>query len=387
MKNIEKKILFNKYFIEKKDLVEFKKCLDAKKISSNNFYQKKCQNFIRKEFGFKRNFITHSCTSALEASALIMGIKKGDEVIVPSYSFVTTASVFANFGAKIQFLDNELKTLNITFENIKKKVTKKTKAIVVMHYAGVSKDISKIKKLCKKKKIYLVEDAAQCIGSKYKNKYLGSYGDFSTFSFHETKNISCGEGGLLVINNKNLYEKSKIVCLKGTNRMNFEENKTNFYTWIGKGFSALASDITCSILYNQLKKYKKKNKIRKNLWLKYHTIISKFKSKNLFITPDKNLFKYSNYHLFYLLFYSKLKRDSFIKFMEKKNIRCVFHYLPLHKSPASKKYAINYRENLKNSEFTSSNIVRLPLHNHLTQIEQNRILKYLSIFIKKNENS
>ena len=376
-------ILFNKYKIKNNEISDFYKCIKSNKISANNIYQKKCQKIISKFFKFKNNFITHSCTSALEAAALIIDIKKGDEVIIPSFNFVTSAAVFANLGAKINFVDSNIKTFGASIESIRKKITPKTKAIVVMHYASIGSEIEEIKKLCNKNKIYLIEDAAQCIGSQYKNKFLGGYGDLSTFSFHETKNISCGEGGLLVINNKKLLEKAKVVCLKGTNRINYEEKKLNYYSWIDKGFSALASDITCSILYGQLPLYKKKNDFRKKIWLKYHNQISNLKHQNLFDIPSLKLFKNSNYHIFYLLFKLNSERDKFINFMNSKNIKCIFHYLPLHKSLAGKKFALNFSENLKNAEKISNTIVRLPLHNHLKISEQNKILKYIKFFVNK----
>lgn len=374
-------ILFNKYYIKNNQLKELYKSLNSKKISANNIYQFKSQELIKNYFGFKKIFITQSCTSALEAAALILDVKYGDEIIVPSFNFVTSAAVFANFGAKIRFVDCNSQTLCASLSSIKKNITKKTKAIIIMHYAGVGSEINQIKKLCKQKNIYLIEDAAQCIGSKYGNKFLGSFGDLSTFSFHETKNISCGEGGMLVVNNQKLLEKAKIVCLKGTNRINFEEKKLNYYTWIDKGFSALASDITCSILIGQLKIYKKINSIRKKLWMNYYNSITKLNYKSFFNLPQKKIFRNSNFHIFYLVFKSKTKRNNFISFMEKNNIRCVFHYLPLHKSPAGKKYAINYNEKLINSEKISECIVRLPLHNHLTKNEQTRVMVNIKKFL------
>ena len=377
-------ILFNKYHIKNNELSNFYKSIQNKKISANNIYQKKCQKLISKFFKFNDNFITHSCTSALEAAALIIDIKKGDEVIIPSFNFVTSASTFANLGAKINFIDSNTKTYGASYDSIKKKITPKTKAVVIMHYAGVGSEIEEIQKICRKNKIYLIEDAAQCIGSKYKNKFLGGFGDLAAFSFHETKNISCGEGGLLVVNNKQLLERAKIVCLKGTNRINFEEKKLNYYTWIDKGFSALASDITCSILFDQLLLHKKKNNFRKKIWLNYYNKISNLKHKNFFMVPDLKLFKNSNYHIFYLIFKLNDMREKFISFMKSKNIKCVFHYLPLHKSPAGKKFALNFSENLNNAEKISDMIVRLPLHNHLNISEQNTIIKYIRLFITKN---
>jgi dTDP-4-amino-4,6-dideoxygalactose transaminase len=383
---IKKKIIkFNKYIFEKKDLRFFDQCVKTSNISSNHLYQEKCQKLVDKLFNFKNSYITNSCTSALEAAALALDIKVNDEVLIPSYTFVTCASIFANFGANIKFLDCNPDTLTVDLSIIKKSVTKKTKALIVMHYSGVALEIDKIKAFCKKKNIFLIEDAAQCIGAKYKNKYLGSFGDMATFSFHETKNISCGEGGLLVLNNKKLLKKAKIVCLKGTNRAAFEENKTKYYTWVGKGFSALASDLTCSILYSQLIQYKEKNNLRKKLWNNYYNFFSSYKKNNIFKYPNKKNFKESNYHIFFIIYKSKKIRDEYIKFMKQKGISCVFHYLPLHKSPGGSKFTPQKNEEkfiVTNN--VSNRIVRLPLHNHLSFKEQSKIINKSKYFLESH---
>jgi dTDP-4-amino-4,6-dideoxygalactose transaminase len=357
---MKKKVPFNKAIYSKNILSGLKKILYGEIIqtAAGFKYFKKCNLILEKKFKLKKCYITNSCTAALEATAIAIDIKPGDEVILPSFTFVSTANAFVLRGAKLVYVDINENNLNINEVNIKKKITKKTKAIIVVHYAGISCDIKKISKLAKKKNIYLIEDAAQAYLSRYDNKYLGTFGDVGCFSFHETKNISSCEGGAIFVNNKKLVKKFSIIVNKGTNRENFERGSVNYYSWKGIGSSYLPHEVTSFILYNQLKIAKKITNDRKKKWINYLNKLSFLKA--LAILPDKKNFKSSNYHMFPIIFKSREIRDYFLKKMLSLNIQSTFHYIPLHTSSFSKKIC-NKKFNLPVTEKIYERLLRLPL--------------------------
>jgi dTDP-4-amino-4,6-dideoxygalactose transaminase len=334
------------------------------------------KKILGKEFGFKKTYLTNSCTSALEICALAVGLNQFDEVLLPSFSFITTASSFARTGCKLKYLDIEKKTLMPSFDNIKKNITKKTKIIVILHYQGYSVDyLDKLQKLCKKKKIFLVEDAAQAFGSYYKNKALGSFGDFACFSFHETKNIHAGTGGLLVVNNKKFINKINCIFDKGTNRHLMQSKKVKYYTWVDIGSSFLMTEFNASYLLPQIKNYKKIFLKRSYLYFKYVNNLKSLNEKNIILT---NCYKYKyNFHAFVIILKNN-SRDLFLKYLKKNKINAVISYMPLHKSKFGKKFLPN-KKKLINSDLYIKKIVRLPLHNELTLDEVN----YISAKIKK----
>ena len=321
-------------------------------------YFKKCNRLIEKKLNVKKCYITNSCTAALEAAAILINLKKGDEVIVPSYTFVSTANAILLRGATPVYVDVKQKDLNINEDLISRSITKRTKAIIVVHYAGFACDMLKIKKIAKKNNIFLIEDAAQSFLSKYKSKYLGTIGDIGCISFHETKNITSAEGGAILINNKKLIKKCSIILHKGTDRENYERLGKKYYSWQGLGSSFMPSDITCLILYHQLKNSKKITSKRKKIWMMYYKKLFFLKEISQF--QNFKSFKQSNGHMFYLIFKNKIIRNFFLKELNLNGIQSTFHYIPLHITRFGKKYG-KKKFNLKVTESIYNRIIRLPL--------------------------
>jgi len=356
------------------------------KILTDGYYQKKTEALIKKLIKSKFVSLTQSCTAALEISSILINLKKGDEVIMPSYGFVSVANSVVLRNAKPVFAEIDPKTLNISYDDIKRKITKKTKAIYVIHYAGHSCEIEKIANLAKKKRIYLIEDAAHSFLAKHKNKFLGTIGDIGVFSFHETKNLVGGQAGCISINNVSLIERTNTILDKGTDRKKFLNNfkkkiissqKKGFYSWVDIGSEYRASELTSALLYSQVKKVKKIQKKREKFWNKYKDYINKFKSDMFYvIKPIKNCI--SAYHLFVLVFKSLKKSNEFKKVMEKNGIAATFHYVPLHKSKMGKRFC-NYK--LPVTERIYNRVVRLPLFSDITDKEFNKILYSLKKFL------
>ena len=321
-------------------------------------YSKKCNQFIEKKLNVKKCYITNSCTAALEVAAIAINLKKGDEVILPSYTFVSTANAVVLRGATPVYVDIKNEDLNINEDLISRSITKKTKAIIVVHYAGFSCNMVKIKNIAKKNNIFLIEDAAQSFLSKYKNKYLGTIGDIGCISFHETKNITSAEGGAILINNKKLIKKCSIILHKGTDRENYDRLGKKFYSWRGIGSSYMPSDITCLILYYQLKNSTKITLRRKKIWMAYYKKLLFLRKISQF--QNIKFFNQSNGHIFYLIFKNKSIRDFFLKELNANGIQSTFHYIPLHITPFGKKHGKN-KFNLKVTESIYNRIIRLPL--------------------------
>jgi len=327
---------------------------------------------LKKKFNFDNVFLTNSCTSALEICALSIQLKSTDEVLVPSFTFVTTASSFARTGCVLKFYDIQKNTLMPNLLDVKKCITKKTKAIVVVHYQGYSiESLDKLKQICKKKKIFLIEDAAQAFGSYFKNKPLGSFGDFSCFSFHETKNIHSGTGGMLVVNNKKFLNRVNFIFDKGTDRYLMNKGKIKYYTWVEIGSAFLMSEFSASYLLPQILSYEKIFLKRSNLYLRYAKNLEVLNSKNFTMT---NNYKYKyNFHAFVIVL-NKNIRDEFIKYLKKFNINAIIHYTPLHRSKVGRTFSIN-KNKLVNTDKYVNKIVRLPLHDSLTMNEVDYISK------------
>lgn len=353
--------------------------IDSGKLSGNGVFTKKCHSFFQEKFGFSKVLLTNSCTDALEMCALLLDLKEGDEIILPSFTFVSTANAFHNFGAKLVFCDSGENDPNINVDLIAGKITSKTKAIVVMHYAGIACDMNSIVNIAKKHGLIVIEDAALGLGSEYDNKPLGSFGDLSTFSFHQTKNITCGEGGLLVINNPDLVEKAEIIWEKGTNRSAFLRGESDKYEWVSKGSSFLTSELHASFLLAQLEKFEE---IQKNLvekWNKYYEVFQPTKGLQIPIRTKKHQI---NGSIFYLIFEESEVRNEFIHFMKKENISVSTHYRCLHKS---KFYKSQFdMENLINCEKIAQTLIRLPLFMDLKYEDQNLIIEKTIKFINHN---
>ncbi len=373
-------IPFNKPYLSGKELFYIAKAVESGSTSGNSFYTKRVHEFFNSNFNFNKSLLTTSCTDALEMSAILANIKPGDEVIIPSYTFVSTANAFILRGATIKFADSCENNPNVDVESIASLITKNTKVIVVVHYAGVACNMDPIQKLCIDNDILLVEDAAQAICSKYKDKYLGSIGDLASFSFHETKNIVCGEGGLLAINNKIFEERAEIIWEKGTNRSSFFRGEVDKYGWVDLGSSFLLSDILAAYLFAQVENLDDIQNKRISIWNYYNDNLKELSNNYDISLPEIPNYATVNGHLFYIVVENEDIRNKLLKYLKEKGIHAVFHYLSLHKSPFFKdKYK---GSTLSNVEKFSERLVRLPLYYELTQSQQDYIISELALFFK-----
>ena len=365
-------IPFNKPYLTGKEMQYIEDAVKSGKISGNGLFTKKCQEFFEKEFGFKKTLLTTSCTDALEMAAILADIKVGDEVIVPSFTFVSTALAFVRQGADIVFADSYSDNPNIDADQIEALITEKTKAIVVVHYAGVACDMDKIMSIANKHGIIVIEDAAQAIDSYYiskdgTKKALGSIGHLSAFSFHETKNIISGEGGMLCINDDRFIQRAEIIWEKGTNRSQFFRGEVDKYSWVDTGSSFLPSEIISAFLWAQIENMRDIQDKRIKIWNRYYEGLSSFepvsiKKPKLPLVPE---YATNNAHMFYLVCDNVDDRTKFIQHLKDKGILSVFHYLSLHKSSYYEKYSTRKSE-LPNSDMFSDCLVRLPLFYELT---------------------
>lgn len=356
-------IPFNKPYITGKEVHYIYDAVATGKISGNGKYTKLCQGYFQNRWGFKKTLLTTSCTDALEMCALLLDIKPGDEVIMPSYTFVSTAVAFIRQGAKIVFCDSRIDHPGIDEDAIEGLITKKTKAIVPVHYAGVACDMDKIMDIACRHGLFVVEDAAQAIDSYYTGisglkRPLGSIGHLAAFSFHETKNIQCGEGGLLAINDDRFINRAEIIWEKGTNRAEFFRGEVNKYGWVDIGSSFLPSEITAAFLWAQLEELEGIQKRRIEIWNYYYSALQSWANEANFQLPYLPGFSTNNGHMFFLGCPSIESRTSLIKQLKENNISSVFHYLSLHKSP----YYHDKHDNrdLPQCERYSDCLVRLP---------------------------
>lgn len=365
-------IPFNKSFLTKKSYDYALKSMESNFHVGDGPFTDLCQNFFKDKYGFKHTLLTTSCTHALEMCALLLDFKKGDEIIMPSYTFVSCANAFIREGAQVIFCDSEKDSPNMDLNHLENLITPKTKAVLAVHYGGSSCNMERLTKVVSDNNLLLIEDAAQAINSFYNDKPLGSFGDLSTFSFHGTKNISCGEGGLLAINNIDFVERAEIIREKGTNRKEFIKGNVDKYKWVDIGSSYLPSDILAAILYGQLEELEKIHNHRVNSWEKYNSeIINKTNSQfkiNEYL-DDVN----HNGHIFSITFDKKTNRENFINYMHKNDVQVVSHYQSLHISPYYKKISKNIIE-CKNSDRFTNGLVRLPLFQGIKNNELKRII-------------
>jgi len=368
------KIEFNKPFTSYNDKKYINDVFKKNKFA-DGIFQKKCENFIKKKINSKFVALTQNCTSALEISMILINLKKDDEVIMPSYTFTSTANAVLLRGAKPVFADVNLHDVNLNYDSVKKKINKRTKAIIVVHYAGNSCDMQKFLELKKKYNLILIEDSAHSFMGKFKNRYLGTIGDFGTFSFHETKNLVGGQCGAISINNLKYVKRAKIILDKGTDRA-LINNKKKYYSWKDIGSEFRSAELPAALLYSQLSKFDKIDRKRHVISNYYRKKILLIENKNFnIIKPDpKN--KSAN-HIFALIFKSLKLRDKFINFMQLKKIFCYFHYFPLHLSSFGKKFD---KSNMENTNKINNGLVRLPLYPGLKKEEILRIIKEVKNF-------
>jgi dTDP-4-amino-4,6-dideoxygalactose transaminase len=350
------------------------------KISGDGQYTKLCHEWFEDTLKCDKALLTTSCTHALEMAAILIDIKPGDEVIMPSYTFVSTANAFVLRGAKIVFVDIRPDTMNIDENLIEKAISKKTTAIVVVHYAGISCEMDVIMKIANKHKLFVIEDAAQAMLSYYKNKPLGTIGHIGAFSFHETKNFtSAGEGGLLIVNDSKLIDRAEIIREKGTNRSLFFRGMVDKYSWVDIGSSYLMNDISAAFLWGQLQKTEEISTNRMSSWNLYYSKLLELQQKGFIILPTIPDNCSNNAHMFYIKVKNLKVRTELLEYFKENEILSVFHYIPLHSSPAGLKYSkMHGKDKYTTSE--SERLIRLPMYFSLQTQEITKIVSTIKNF-------
>ncbi|HJC44453.1 MAG TPA: dTDP-4-amino-4,6-dideoxygalactose transaminase [Candidatus Mediterraneibacter gallistercoris] len=358
-----------------------KKAIENHKICGDGEFTKKCSAWIEEKTGTKKALLTTSCTHALEMAALLLDIKPGDEVIMPSFTFVSTADAFVLRGAKAVFVDIRPDTMNINEELIESAITEKTKAIVPVHYAGVACEMDRIMEIAAKYGLAVVEDAAQGVMSSYKGRALGTIGDFGCYSFHETKNYSMGEGGALLIRDNSRIEDAEIIREKGTNRSKFFRGQIDKYTWVNWGSSYLPSDMNAAYLWAQLEKAEEINEDRLNSWGEYYNGLKELADEGKIELPYIPDGCVHNAHMFYIKAKDLEERTSLIKYLKENEINTVFHYIPLHSAPAGMKFGRFSGEDVYTTK-ESERLLRLPMYYHLTKEDRDKVIDKIREFYK-----
>lgn len=358
-----------------------KEAVKNRKICGDGPFTKKCDEWMEKKFNAKKVLLTTSGSSALDMAAFLCGLKQGDEVIMPSFTFSSTANSFVLAGAKLVFVDIRPDTMNIDENKIEAAITDKTKVICPVHYAGVSCEMDTIMEIAKKHNLLVVEDAAQGVMSQYKGKALGTIGDFGCYSFHETKNYSMGEGGAIVINNDAYIERAEILREKGTNRAQFFRGQVAKYNWVDFGDSYLQSDLNAAYLWAQLEKAEEINNNRLKTWIAYYDAFKELAEENVIELPTIPEGCIHNAHMFYIKCKNLEIRQSYINFMKENGILCVFHYVPLHSAPAGEKFGRFYGED-KYTTSNSDRLVRLPMYYNMDQEDLKKVIHMTLEFFK-----
>lgn len=374
------RIPFNRPFLSGRETQYITDAVKSGKISGNGLYTQKCHQFLAEKYSFRKVLLTTSCTDALEMAAILADIQPGDEVIVPSYTFVSTALAFIRQGAHVVFADSSLTNPNIDIDKLESLITSRTKAVVPVHYAGIACDMDRLMALAQKYNLLVIEDAAQAIDSFYKGRPLGSIGHLAAFSFHETKNIIAGEGGMLVINEERFNKRAEIIWEKGTNRSEFFRGEINKYGWVDVGSSFLPSEIISAFLYAQLENINQIQSRRIELWNYYHEALLPLELAGCFRLPHIPDYATNNAHMFYLICKSLTERASLIEALKKNGILAVFHYLSLHKSDYYQ--SKHDGRELHYSDFYTHCLVRLPLFYELTFAEIDQIVAVINNLYK-----
>lgn len=376
---MDKNIPFNKPFLTGKEVHYMYQAVYTGKLSGNGEFTKKCHHFFESRYGFKKAILTTSGSDALEMAALLCNVNPGDEVIVPSYTFVSSALAFVRERAKIVFADSCNDNPNIDPDKIESLITDKTKVIVVVHYAGVACDMDKIMDIAHRHGLLVVEDAAQAIDAFYKGRPLGSIGDFGCISFHETKNVTAGgEGGLLIVNDEQYIRRAEIIWEKGTNRAEFFRGMVNKYGWVDTGSSFLPSEINAAFLYAQLESLTEIQNRRKDIWNIYHTGLKNLELAGFVKLPNIPFYATNNAHMFYMTCRSLEERTALIAYLKENGVLAVFHYLSLHLSEFYKQHN-NFIPNLANCDRFADTLIRLPMFYELKDEE----VEYVINLIKK----
>jgi dTDP-4-amino-4,6-dideoxygalactose transaminase len=370
------RIPFNKPFIVGKEMYYIAQSVLSGHISGEGIFTKKCHALMEEKFGAKKVMLTTSCTAALEIAAILCDIGPGDEVILPSFTFVSTANAFYIRGARPVFVDIKSDTLNIDEAKIEEAVTGRTRAIVPVHYAGVGCEMDTIMEIARRKNLLVVEDAAQAVNARYKDRYLGTIGDIGAYSFHETKNFICGEGGAIVVNKGSFVERAEVIREKGTDRSKFFRGEVDKYTWVEMGSSYLPSDLLAAFLYAQLEHMDDIDQRRLKVFDYYHTALAPLRDDGRLKTPP-----YRNTHMFYILLKDWKTRDALMMHLKKRGVLAVFHYLPLHLSRIGS--SMGYKEGqMPVTESVSGRLLRLPFYYEITEAEQEEVVEHIRGFFK-----
>lgn len=384
MSSPREKIPFNRPFLTGKETEYIRQAVESGKISGNGVFTAKCQRFLEQRYGFRKTLLTTSCTDALEMAAILAEVGPGDEIIIPSFTFVSTALAFVRQGANILFADSRPDHPNLDLDRVEALITPRTKVLVVVHYAGVACDMDAAMALAEKYHLLVVEDAAQAIDATYKGRPLGGIGHFGCFSFHETKNVICGEGGALAINDERFLRRSEIIWEKGTNRAEFFRGEVNKYGWVDTGSSFLPSEISAAFLFAQLEQVEAIQARRNALWNAYAEGLSQPAGQGRLALPLLPAYASNNAHMFYAVCSSPGERTALIDDLKQQGVHAVFHYLALHKSPF---YAAKHdgRE-LPHADRFADGLVRLPMFYDLTVAQVDEICAHIRRFCSKTGN-
>lgn len=370
---------FNRPSLTGREMAYITEAVENAHISGDGIFTKRCHSMLEETLGVKKVLLTTSCTHALEMAAFLLDIKPGDEVIVPSFTFVSTVNAFVIRGARPVFVDIRPDTLNLDETQLERLITPATRAIVPVHYAGVGCEMDSILKIAARHGLSIVEDNAHGLFGKYKDRYLGTFGQLATQSFHETKNITCGEGGAILINDANLVERAEIIREKGTNRSRFFRGQVDKYTWVDVGSSYLPSDILAAYLFAQLEAWQEIQSYRRRIWEDYQLYLREWALKNHVRLPFVPPYCQQSYHMFYLLFPFLEIRQAFIAHLRSKGILSVFHYQPLHLSDMGRRFG-GMPGDCPVTEEISDQLLRLPFYNHLKPVEQQMVVEALLEF-------
>lgn len=378
----EQQIVYNRPFIVGKELYNIAMAVQHGHLSGDGMFTRLCHEWLENKLNTPKALLTHSCTSALEMAAMLCDIKPGDEVIMPSFTFVSTANAFVLRGAIPVFVDVDPDSLNISPAAVEAAITSKTRAIVCVHYAGIACDMDKLLHLAEKHDLFLIEDAAQALMSKWKDKYLGTIGHLGCLSFHETKNIISGEGGALLINDPRFIERAEIIREKGTNRSKFFRGEIDKYTWVDIGSSFLPSELIGAFLYAQLEEADKIIDKRKSIFNLYLKGLTELQTQGLIKLPVAQITNTENGHIFYILTRSLAERSELIEHLKSHAISAVFHYVPLHSSSAGKKYG-RVSGSMTVTNEVSDRLLRLPLYYEMTDADVARVINGIHLFYSR----
>jgi len=376
-------IPFNKPYVSGQELAYIRQAVEHGWLAGNGRFAKKCERFIEQRYGVVRAMLTHSATAALEMMAILLELRPGDEVIVPSFTFITTANAFALHGAEIVFADSLPGHPNMDAEKVEELITPRTRAVVAMHYGGDICDMPALERLCRERGVVLLEDAAMAIESSLDGRKAGTFGEMAVFSFHETKNIISGEGGALLINGGHWIERAEIIREKGSNRAAFFRGECDKYTWVDKGSSFLPSELQAAYLFAQLEALDEIQNMRKALWIRYHEGFNNLENKGYVQRPACLPGREINYHSYYLICRSLQERSRLIRFLHDKGIQAVFHYQSLDQSPYAAKFGHGKRKPLPHAAHYSDRLLRLPFFNELGRDEQDHVIASVHAFYTK----